>query len=62
MPLLTLPPLGTRQCKEHWASSQETFIVNLLFIHSLTHLFLDSFISENKEQMVVMVAQQGEYI
>lgn len=45
-------------CKEHWAPSQGTFIANLLSIHSVAHLFLDSFISEKRtKQMVVMVAQ-----
>lgn len=58
MLLLSLPPPGTRQYKEHWAPSQETFTVNLLFIHSIPHLFLDSLISENNKQMVVMFAQQ----
>lgn len=45
------------QCKEHWAPSQETYIVSLLYIHSVTHLLLDSSISESTKQMVVMVEQ-----
>lgn len=44
--------------KEHWAPSQGTFTANLLSIHSVAHLFLDSFISEKRtRQMAVMVAQ-----